>query len=177
MQLWGYYVVLTTSFDDHFNPLFVNPHCDGTITIVEGEYRFFTLVIWAVFKPVYTRFRMQAADFYGWFLVFSFLVFPLVSFGLWTANPLQVSDFFALFTPGLDRATFVRSMSVGSTTSVAAENFCLWSPRSIHVVDLDWVFHGALRLQSRFLHGRFCIPRNSHGFSQVKVFLLEQFLL
>ena len=123
------------------------------------------------------RFRIQAADLHGWFLFFSFLAFPLVSFGLWTANPMQVSDFFALITLGLDRATFVRSMSVCSTTSVAAESFCLWSPRSVHVVDLDRVFSGALRQQSRFLHGRFCIPHNSHGFCQVKVFLLEQFLL
>ena len=45
------------------------------------------------------------------------------------------------------------------------------------MVDLYWVFSGALRQQSRFLHGRFCIPRNSHGFCLVKVFLLEQFLL
>ena len=99
MQLWGYYVVLTTTVDDHFDPLFVNPHCDATITIVEGEHRFFTLVIWAVFKTVCARFRIQAADFHGWFLFFSFLAFPLVSCGLWTANPLQVSDFFALITP------------------------------------------------------------------------------
>ena len=35
----------------------------------------------------------------------------------------------------------------------------------------------ALRQQSSFLHGHFCIPGNSHGFCQVKVFLLEQFLL
>ena len=159
------------------NRIAPKPQCDGTVTIVEGEYRFFTLVIWAVFKPVCARFRIQAADLHGWFLFFSFLAFPLVSFGLWTANPMQVSDFFALITLGLDRATFVRSMSVCSTTSVAAESFCLWSPRSVHVVDLDRVFSGALRQQSRFLHGRFCIPHNSHGFCQVKVFLLEQFLL
>ena len=36
------------------------------------------------------------------------------------------------------------------------------------MVDLDRVFSGALRQQSRFLYGHFC---------QVKVFLLEQFLL
>ena len=157
------------------NRIAPKPQCDGTVTIVEGEYRFFTLVIWAVFKPVCARFRIQAAELHGWFLFFSFLAFPLVSFGLWTANPMQVSDFFALITLGLDRATFVRSMSVCSTTSVAAESFCLWSPRSVHVVDLDRVFSGALRQQSRFLHGRFCIPHNSHGFGQVKVFLLGSF--
>ena len=105
------------------------------------------------------------------------LTFPLVSFGLWTANPRQVADFFALITPGRDCATFVRSMSVCSTTSVAAESFCVWSSRSVHMVDLDRVFSGALRQQSRFLYGRFCISRNFHSFCQVKVFLLEQFLL
>ena len=111
--------------------------------------------------------------------VVSFLFLSCLSFGqLWTLNGKPyASVWLALITLGLDRATFVRSMSVCSTTSVAAESFCLWSPRSVHVVDLDRVFSGALRQQSRFLHGRFCIPHNSHGFCQVKVFLLEQFLL
>ena len=110
-----------------------------------------------------------------------FFSFPFLPF-LWSALDSERQTLckcltFALITFGLDRATFVRSMSVCSTTSVAAESFCLWSPRSVHVVDLDRVFSGALRQKSRFLHGRFCIPHNSHGFCQVKVFLLEQFLL
>ena len=42
-------------------------------------------------------------------------------------------------------------MSVCSTTSVAAESFCLWSSRSVYMVDLDRVFSGALRKQSRNL--------------------------
>ena len=45
------------------------------------------------------------------------------------------------------------------------------------MVDLDRVFSGALRQQSRFLYGRFCILRSFHSFCQVKVLLLEQFLL
>ena len=45
------------------------------------------------------------------------------------------------------------------------------------MVDLDRVFSGALRQQSPFLYGRFCILRSFHSFCQVKVLLLEQFLL
>lgn len=90
-----------------------------------------SLIIWAVLKPSCTRFGIHAADFHGWFLFFSFLAFHLVSFGLCAANCLQVSDVFALVTPGLDCATFVRGLSVSSTTSIAGESFCLWSMRSM----------------------------------------------
>ena len=78
MQLWGYYVVLTTSIEDSFDPLFINPHCDGIDTIVEGEYRFFTLFIWAVFKPVCARFGIISSCEPSW--VDSFLFLSCLSF-------------------------------------------------------------------------------------------------
>ena len=138
-QFWGYYLVLTASVDTHFDPLFVNPLCDGTVT-TGREHRFFTLVILAVFRAICTRFRIQAADLHKWL--------------------------FSLIKPGLDCATFVRSMSVSSTTSVTAERFHLWPLRRVDVVDLGWAFSGALRQQWRFFYGRFCIPRNFHSFAR-----------
>ena len=108
-QFWGYYLVLTACVDNHFDPLFVNPLCDGTVPIGR-EYRFFTLVILAVFRPVCTRFRIQAADLH--------------------------KSLFSLIKPGLDCATFVRSMSISSTTSLTAERFHLWPLRRVDLVAL-----------------------------------------
>ena len=70
-------------------------------------------------------FEFKLQTFMGGFFSFPFLPF------LWSALDFErqtlcneVSDFFALVTPGLHCATINRSMSICST-SVAAESFCL----------------------------------------------------
>ena len=70
-------------------------------------------------------FEFKLRTFMGGFFSFPFLPF------LWSAVDFErqtlykCPTFLHLLHPGLDRATLARSMSVCSTTSVAAESFCL----------------------------------------------------